>query len=1014
VFRVGAASFGARVQTVVNFGGHGTRGCLPVGLEALLDAAKLNNVKYWLQGKEFFQKGLLVPRTNFQYKVIEQRIQRLEESYPVCQGRKNMAVMVHETASMRGLHFIGDEDDLIRFWGELFFGFMDMRRLINIQQKAILWTAAVPKTLYIPYLDFDEKAFSSDELQVITEQRIMPAVNLIFDAISRAKGEPARWQMFFNQRQLSSGLFKFSFHVHFYDVGLENINTFKLLLNNMSELPRKVNWEQREGKWVFSEDLKPIVDTCVYGGRNQLFRGPFCGKEGDSEARLMPVLPMKPEGRPWTLLKEVVDLTSVGTYVLRSMIARSAGSVKRVDFVDSIPAHLAPLPEVRVDEGTLDDHRVLYDFLKPLLLGFVIPCWQAFRASDLATRLTASGATVPVSNLRFTKNEPHRANNSSTRFFSVEGDTYCMMDTNHYHSRSPHVIGIAIDMIHCTIQQTCFACERKFSEKFQFLHLNNEIRIEKVERSKFSGMMHFEAPRDGHQFLLDYFSDLFRYHNVTGRVWAYDEVSRTWKSEEAGLRVCGVLIYRVNRLFNSYLNVYKHIMIKSQIAAFSRQNRNVTQEQAELAVAKLYDDAREFMIKHSNILRFTGDQRRKLMDVLPHYTCHEHVPIFNPYPHLVPMQNLHCVNVFTMETEEIRPNHYFTGTLSAELLPPSSPDVQDIHAWFDEISAGCKEKATYLKMLAGYVMTMFTHDRKMYVLKGTGKNGKGLYKQFLLDILEGPSGGEPRAKIMKNNYWAKSHDSPEACTPDTLQMLHKSLLYTDDMDRTSIDASKLKRIIAAEKTGCRGLFVKSIQFDPTCKVIWTMNFFPDAPGNDSAFWDRFVCVWFPAKYTDNKSRVNPKLYIFAQNDVAYNTLLKKRDAFFTVAIRALHEHYRSFPYDAETQQPCVLSSLPLPKSIVEYIQEARATQLPLASFITEYTEKPRHPLDHVSVDKLFSNYILFLENANERKMRAETTRTSFIRLLSTALEINVDAEYVELKLVKTVVPLKEAEYHHVV
>lgn len=1011
------SAYGVKTKAPINFHGYEEMGCKPIGWKALLDTTSLNNALHWLKAKEFFQMGILIAPRETSVSTIESRIATLEKFYPVVGGGKALGCAVHEGGVMRGLHVLGDDTDIAHFWALASEAAIAPRHLqtFDLRQRAFLWTAMTPHSVYVPYLDFDEKALSPDHFDRILAERIMPAISLVSSAIRKAASqENVNWQMFQNTRQLENGLIKFSFHVHFYEIGILNINVFKLMLSTLSELPRKLNWMFKNGQWFFEEDLKPIVDTGVYSGRKQLFRGPYCGKTGDVEAILKPVTVVPTEQNGYFIKEQDSKTTAEKEmFILRARIARNPVGLRMIDFVDAVPPHLAPLRSSTVYSEPLtrgrNENRILYDFFQPLMTSCILPAWQEFRYRDLVSQQAGGGATVPQGSLRIIKDEPH-ATKVGVRHLIIQGDTYCMIDPNHFHSQNPRTIGIIIDFVHCHIQQSCFACGRP-SVKYCFLHLNNEIRIEEEKLSRFSCLNHFEHFRDPHQFLLDYYIDLFRYHKITEQVWVYDEEQRTWKTGAKGTRVVGVLIDRINTRYNAYINQKKHITVKAQLDAFSRANPTATQDEAEKFTLKTYEEARKFIEEHTNIIRLNAQQRGKVLDELKQYRVRQEVSVFNPQEFLLPMKNGNCLNVFNMETEEIRPNHYFTGLLNAEITE-CLLDIQDVEEWFLEIASGDQEKADYLKTIAGYCMTMSVHDRKMYVLKGTGKNGKGIFKQFLLIILDGPEGSESRWLSLKPQYWAQkgtSNENAEGASPSARKMLHKSVYYTDDMDRSLIDSCRCKRVVAGEPQDCRTLYGEPIQFRPQGKIIWTSNFVPDGPGNDSAWWERFVMIPMLAKYTPDKDKVNPRNFVILMNDVKVKNLLEKRDAFFTVCVRQLNKYYRSLPCDPQTNEPLELSSFPLPPSVQAANREARETQLPLASFIREYTVPCMEPLMQVTLPVLFHNYMIFLDNINERRMRQETTQTSFIRLLNTGLEINVHSDRVELRMKKPVVSLKESK-----
>lgn len=1005
---LGPSAFGARVAAAVNFHGKEQNGIKPIGLKSLLDACSLNQARIWHQSKEFFNRGVLGVPSGTTMNNLEARLEKMDRLYPFFEGAKGLGCVAHEGQhnNMRGSHMVGDDDDLANFWAFLsdkpatHGSFLESTGGLN---RALLWTAMIPNTVYVPYLDIDEKSVSENDLTNLLEKRILPAITLVQKAIQKRVETEIGYQMFFGQRPIKDGLFKFSFHIHFYTVGIANIASFKQMLTEMTELPRKLNWRQNAlGAWIFEEDQKPLFDLGVYSGRRQLFRGPFCGKSEDLKAVLLPVHPVRDENK-WRLLVE--EDHNKAHYILRARIARSAVGLRMMNTIQHVSLGDLPIhvEEKQMSSTSRQDNTTLYNFFRPLIYGSILPTWQKFRFDDLSKQTVGSGGTVPFVQLRVSKDEPG-FNKVGVRYLAVEGDTYCMMDSNHFHSSSPRCVGVILDLIHCTIQQSCFACAKP-SEKFCFLHLGNTVRIETHARSRFSCLLHYEPCKsESHQFLLDYFAPLFRYHRITEQVWVYDEETRVWRNGARGNRVVGMLIDRLNGLYNAYLNTKKQITVDNEIKAFGRSNRDASQEDSEAFVVKVYEDARVFIEKHTNIIRVASAARGKILEELKQYTVREELSEFNPFHFLLPMKNGQALNVFTLETEEIRPTHYFTGVLNAELIAYTHPEVKEIEGWFWEVSTGNPDKARYLKIIAGYMMTMSVHDRKFYVLKGTGRNGKGLFKQFLLNILDGPDGSEPRWKALKPGYWAQratAGESSESASPEAALMLHKSLVYTDDMDQCLIDAGKVKREVAGEPKTARQLYGNPIQFRPTAKILWTSNFVPNGPGNDQAYWDRHVLLQMLTKYTDDPSKVDEAHFVFAMNEVRYKALLGKRDAFFSVCVRELYDYYSRIPFDNETKEPSKLLSFTLPPCIERDNRDARETMSPLAAFINEHTCKPSHPLERVSTDTLFTNYIQFLENQNYKKLKAETTQMDFVRLLSSGLEINTFHNHVDLKLVKT-------------
>jgi hypothetical protein len=283
------------------------------------------------------------------------------------------------------------------------------------------------------------------------------------------------------------------------------------------------------------------------------------------------------------------------------------------------------------------------------------------------------------------------------------------------------------------------------------------------------------------------------------------------------------------------------------------------------------------------------------------------------------------------------------------------------------------------------------------VLKGTGKNGKGIHKQFLVSILSGARGTDSRWKALNQNFWerkANSNSNAESPSPEAHGMINKTLFYTDDIERVTIDAGKVKRVVAGEVMSGRGLFSKPVVIEPKGKILWTTNHTIDLPGNDNAAWERFSQIDYNTKYVEKEELVDLARFKILQNDVAVRELLQKTDAFFTVAVRELTRYYKSLAFNVTTGQPMTLSHFPVPASVTLAKADARSQQLPLANFFRMHAVATQQPLYFVEIGAMFTAYINFLDSENERRVRNETTQTSFVRQLATSLEIKCSGTHV--------------------
>lgn len=979
-------------------------GFKPIGIRGILAATGLTKNSNFMENNHMLAAGIIgIKKGGNTFRVASEIISKIEDHYPVTAGRKNMAVACIEGTegkNLRGSHIVGDADDIIKFWNLCKKqNFHDQKtqdgikiRNINIERQAFCWTAMVKSHYYVPYIDLDEYGAEHD-LTKILSTRCVPTINLVLHELQKKQPSTNAVVLYNTRASERIGLWKHSFHIHFTNVVFANINDFKSLLQGITGMPRAKTWiGQVDGSFLAVDDAhKPIYDTVVYGGRNQLFRGPFCGKNQNGDTVLRHLI-WKNSGDDWktgfdempdadviSAARIVVPLSDSHVIYPTSVSSTTGAALKTIKLIDAP----APLPNQPDNRGDLV-------FFGPIIHHQLIPAWQEFRR-NLMQKIGANGCAVPedVHVMKHVSN----ASKKHQRFVTVAGDSFCMTDTKYYHSKSPGVVTIGIDMHTCEIWQHCFACA-KSGTKYQFLTENNKICIHEVkEYASSSDFFSFPvgAPPN-YQFFLDYYPDSFCMCHQTDTLYVYDDDQRVWKSGVSANVMANTLLTRLNNLYAKYVDTRTTRIRDKEIAAWNRANQDMEPQEIKKAHDKISHRAKDFVLKNLTLIRNTN--RKTLTDELKTYLFKRAELRMNKFPHLIPMNDGNCYNVFTSESTMIKRDHYFTGVCNARMTQDTE-EITAISEWFDEISTGEVEKAKYLKTIAGYMMTFLTHDRKFYTLQGTGKNGKGLFKQFLLNILRGDGDAEARCKSLNQSYWERSANrtnGPESASPETYMIIDKSLLYTDDIDRVPIDSAKLKRVVACEPMSGRPLYGKPVVIEPVGKVLWTTNHNVDLPGGDNAIWERHSPVEFLTKYVE-ASDVHGKFHLL-QNEKRRDELLAMKDAFFTIAMKTLTSVYQMREYNADNTEPLVMGPFVVPESTRRAVSDARARQLPLAAFMAKHTEPTKNPLDFILVDDAFNQYIAFLNNQNERRLASTTTHSEFTHQLATALEIICGAKHV--------------------
>ncbi len=1016
----------------LDFGTYGERGIHPIGIQGLLDACGLNKENLWQRSRGLFAAGVLCPRAALTNDMVEKRIDDISQRYPLNDKSKAMGVLVREkrlrskggTYLFRGDHVIGDCADLAAFWVDLYLGNTAIPDW-TIRSEAMCWSGLTPGNVFVPYIDLDECA-PSGTFSVVWSSRVVPCVKAITDALVALGMDTPRAFVTMNTRTSGHpGLEKFSFHVHFPGIGVRTIGAWKNFLLGIDELPRAVDWVTGEDgtlQSIVRPGNPPIVDMAVYGGRSQLFRGPYCGKRGDDLAIMYPIRVSDDGHGGFTY--ELKDETSGASResmiacLLRTRITAFPSEVAILELPEHVlkrnvssagvtlvrPA--CATPSVAPMDPTIEN---IHRFIMPFLERFILPEWQNFRQRILVSIGGVAGAVVPTSNLVISHERPAGLPGRTGRsFFTVQGDTFCECDARHVHTSSPGRIGLVVDYLRATIAQTCFVCgPGVVFPVYSFLHTGNQIRIEPRGRCGHSRVSCWSKAASPHQVLLDFYWDKFVYQRSTQMLYVYDDDARVWRANTNGNTIVGKLIENVNRRHSEYLNAQRRVFMDSEIARLDageeesepddltdedddeKQPKRPPRDRAE-AVRRIESRARKFVAKRTPFVTFTAASRGKLLAELRSYVVHTETVLMNPYENLIPMKNRQCIDVFTGIITDMEPRHLFTSVVDAQ-FNPEDPNIPTINDWFDEISTGDKAKAVYLKRIGAYCFTFLVHDRKYYILVGSGKNGKGMFKEFIVLISNGPSGYESRVKMLNGSFWsarANANASPESPTPEAFDMRNTTFFYTDDIGPVALDTAKLKRVVGGEDQSARGLYGDPCCVKPRGKVMHTSNFDPAGPGDDQAYWERTVVVKMRTKYVEDASQVDRTKYRFLKDQAVYRRLLTMLDAFFTITVQELIAYYKTVTTPSSGNLP-LLVSLPVPPEIQAATAEAKEKRLPLAAFMRIAMEDVKEPLFFATLSETFDNYMVYLRNCNETAIAKITTSAKFEELLALALDVRV-------------------------
>ena len=197
-----------------------------------------------------------------------------------------------------------------------------------------------------------------------------------------------------------------------------------------------------------------------------------------------------------------------------------------------------------------------------------------------------------------------------------------------------------------------------------------------------------------------------------------------------------------------------------------------------------------------------------------------------------------------------------TGTLDehdpAQLITKLSPVAYDPNAecplWLQflhDITSGDTELAGYLQRAAGYSLTGSIVEHVLFMLFGSGINGKST----LVETLRHVCGDYAKASDFSTFTQSKT-SGPR----NDLAMLCGARFVTaaESEDGKQLAESFVKQVTGGDRITARFLYGEHFEFVPSFKLWLSTNFKPQIRGTEEGIWRRIRLIPFVVRIADNK------------------------------------------------------------------------------------------------------------------------------------------------------------------
>jgi putative DNA primase/helicase len=205
------------------------------------------------------------------------------------------------------------------------------------------------------------------------------------------------------------------------------------------------------------------------------------------------------------------------------------------------------------------------------------------------------------------------------------------------------------------------------------------------------------------------------------------------------------------------------------------------------------------------------------------------------------------INIATMQFREHRKDDFISKIAGTRYDPAAKCPT-----WIDHLNLIFCDDTKFIssfQQMAGYCLLGNNPEQILFVLYGTGKNGKSVTVDVLRTIW-----GDYAATVAPETLMTKRFD--EGPRSDIARLVGARMVTSTEGEGGSrLAESLIKQLTGGDIVTVRRLYETEFEFKPVCKILLATNHLPTIRGTDHAIWRRIWAVPFnvtiPEKRRDN-------------------------------------------------------------------------------------------------------------------------------------------------------------------
>jgi putative DNA primase/helicase len=154
------------------------------------------------------------------------------------------------------------------------------------------------------------------------------------------------------------------------------------------------------------------------------------------------------------------------------------------------------------------------------------------------------------------------------------------------------------------------------------------------------------------------------------------------------------------------------------------------------------------------------------------------------------------------------------------------------------VTGGDRALQQYIQRVSGYTLTGSAREEVLFVLYGTGNNGKSTYRETKHSLLGDYALAADAGLLIERK-------TPGAATPELARLKGRRLVSINETSENDhLNEAGVKFITSQDKITARNLYQDFFDFDPSHKTFLTTNHKPIVRGTDIGIWRRIHLLPF--------------------------------------------------------------------------------------------------------------------------------------------------------------------------